>query len=380
MFQAVVDLDPSFAEAWGELAIIHALDVFWGRDGSPARLAKGEAAIARAQSLAPDSPEIIGDVGTFAYYAHRDYTKAVAQYERLAQLQPNNAQMHFSLGLVLRRQGHWAESLVRMRRTLELEPNAIGHLMTYREMLFHLRRWDEMRDIKRRLEVLMPNNLRDDLFFAGSVEAGLTGTDTAFLALWQKLTPEQRSSPLALYYRKGWAIFTRNTAEFKRLDALLPSLEEEEDPADGAVNSATYLWSIGEKAAAAARVAPFLEAARQRVAQEPNNPLALQRLGYCQLLSGQIEEGLATLRATKQLIPTSLDAMDGPNYESAYLSGCALAGRTGEVLAGLPALLRIPTLSTPMGIRFDSSFASLRGDPRFEAILNDPANNRAPLY
>jgi hypothetical protein len=72
--------------------------------------------------------------------------------------------------------------------------------------------------------------------------------------------------------------------------------------------------------------------------------------------------------------------MDGPNYEYSYLESCAQAGDKEKVLARMPALLRMPTLYTPASIRLDPAFAGLRGDPRWEAILADPANLREPLY
>jgi TolB-like protein/Tfp pilus assembly protein PilF len=379
LYQAVVDLDPNFADAWGELANIHALNVFWGRDGSPARLARGEAAIARAAALAPDSPEIIGDIGTFAYYAHRDYEKAVAQYKRLAALQPNNPVMHHSLGLVLRREGRWADALVSMRRAVELDPASVGYLRNMGEMCFHLRRWDEDRAYLHRVQELLPGNLREELFNA-NVEYSITGTLTAFDELWAKLTPAQREQPLARYFRKNAAMERGDTAEFKRLDALQPTFEDEEDPMTSALNAAAYLWGVGEKPAAAARAAPFVDQLRHQVETEPGNLVVRQSLGQMLILTGHGEEGLALLEALPGMLPTSKDAIDGPNYEYSLLEGYAMVGQNDKALAGLPAIMREPSLTTPATIRDDPCFAGLKSDPRFQAILADPANNKAPLY
>ncbi|MDB6127329.1 MAG: Tetratricopeptide repeat protein [Verrucomicrobia bacterium] len=381
MYQAVVDIDPKFAEAWGELANIHALNIFWGKDTSAARLARGEAAIAKAQALAPDAPEIIGDIGTFAYYAHRDYVTASKHYARLAQLQPNNALMHHSLGLVLRRQGRWAESLVEMQRALKLEPANYTYVSNLAEMCYHLRRWDEVRTLRvRLLELTGDDKLQTELFSAVAVEMTMIGSDAAFQALWARLTPAQREKPIALYMRKSWAMAVRDTAEFRRLDALVPSCEDQDEPVSSALIAASYLWSLGERTTAAARIAPFLEPARERARREPNNPIALSDWGFSQVLSGHPEEGLAMLRSVMELLPTSVDAMDGPNYEYAYLEACALTGHTDLVLAGLPHVMREPTLIPPVSIPQDACFFQLRDDPRFQAILRDPANNRTPLF
>jgi TolB-like protein/Tfp pilus assembly protein PilF len=378
-YKAVVDLDPKFAEAWGELAAIHAHYIFWGKDTTPARLALGEAAIAHARELAPDAPEIIEALGTYAYYAHRDYAAATALYARLAKLEPNNPQMHFSLGLVLRRQGHWAESLVEMRRALTLEPANFPFVSSMAEMLYHLRRWDELRAMRQRIYEMHPT-LRNRLWTALNVESSITGTTAAFEAEWARLTPAERAQPVALYFRKQWAYTTRNTAEFRRLDALQPFCEEMEEADGAASDAAYYLYSLGDKAGAAARMAPFVAPLRRQATEEPGNPIAQQAWGFCQLLTGETENGLASLRTAMQLMPTANDAMDGPNYEYSYLEACALLGRNDEVLARLPALLQQPSLFPPATFRLDSGFDGLRDDPRFKAILSDPANLRAPLY
>ncbi len=379
MYQAVVDLDPKFAEAWGELAVIHALNIFWGQDGSAARLAKGEAAIAKAVALAPDNPTVIEDIGTFAYYAHRDYVKAAAQYRRLAELEPNNPQMHRSLGLILRRQGHWAESLVAMRRGLELEPANLNALRTMFEMYIHARRWDEARATQRRVIALMPDSRREELALWGW-EALITGSTAGFEKYLAKLTPAEREEPVVRYFRKGTAVVERDWAEFKRLDELQPEFEDEEEPVVSAIVAGCAYWGAGDTAAAARRVAPFVESARARVEREPDNPVAISYWAQVQALGGHAKEALATIQTAMRLIPVSNDAMDGPNYVSTYLEILAIAGEDEKVLAELPGLFQLPLNFPPASYRDDPCFARLRDNPRFKAILDDPASNKAPLF
>jgi hypothetical protein len=246
-------------------------------------------------------------------------------------------------------------------------------------MTYHLRRWDETRAMRKRMNELHPS-LRNRLWTAMNVESSITGTTAAFEAEWARLTPAERAQPVALYFRKQWAYTTRNTAEFRRLDALQPFCEEMEEADGAASDAAYYLYSLGDKAGAAARMAPFVAPLRRQATEEPGNPIAQQAWGFCQLLTGETENGLASLRTAMQLMPTANDAMDGPNYEYSYLEACALLGRNDEVLARLPALLQQPSLFPPATFRLDSGFDGLRDDPRFKAIMSDPANLRAPLY
>ena len=375
-FAAAVKLDPRFAAAWGELAVVHALNVFWGRDASAERQARGEEAVNHAALIAPDDPDVIGSIGTFAYYAHRDYEKAAAQYQRLAQLQPNNPVMHSSLGLIRRRQGHWAEALPEMQKAVELDPRNINVLRNLTDMLQHARRWDEVETMQRRLIALLPAQVREELALA-NFHFLATGSLKEADALLARLTPVQREEPSALYFRKLWAIDRGDTEEFKRLDRLQPFDAEEEDATQSAANSGTYLWSIGEKAAARERVAPFATEWRHQVETEPGNPIACSNLSFLEFLSGRTDEALKLAAHAMELMPESKDALDGINYVYFRLEICGMAGDKDAVLAGLPGLLSKPSNFTVAFVRADPCFAGLKGDPRWEAILSDPKFQRA---
>jgi hypothetical protein len=78
LMQEAVELDPNFAEAWGELASVHTRYVFANYEHTPARLAQADAAIAQAVRLAPEATEIIRLLGVYAYQGYRDYPRAIA--------------------------------------------------------------------------------------------------------------------------------------------------------------------------------------------------------------------------------------------------------------------------------------------------------------
>ena len=376
-FRRAALLDPKFAAAWGELAVSYAFKEFWNIDETAELKAQGEDAIARAQALDPDSPEVIRLVGTYAYYAHRDYAKATAQYLRLAALQPNDPTVFSALGLVQRRQGRWSESLANLRKAAELDYGSIPYQRNLVSMLMIAHRYPEAREVAQRLVALRPGNL-DELLLLADLVYDTTDSLQAAQAILANLTPAQREDPDVIYRRKGWARDSGDLAEFKRLDEKQP-YEEDGSPIVGAILAGLVYWGAGDPALARARVAPFLEEARKQVASTPDNYLAWGNLGQLELLSGQPDAAMEHLAKATRLLPPSRDAVAGPGVRFWYLSGCAMTGRKDEALTGLAELVRQPTGIPLIDIRTSPAFLPLRGDPRFQAILNDP-KSRAQLF
>ena len=377
-FQQAVTLDPDFAAAWGELAVVHALRVFWGHDTSPVRRAQGEDAIARAVRLAPEAPEVIRLAGTYAYYAHRDYAKATENYEKVLRLQPNDPTGYMSLGLIQRRQGRWAESIVNLRKAVELDPANVTYVRNLLASARYGRRWDEARAMQQRLVALLPGQLREQWFLA-QLEWEQTGSTHALDQLMAAMPAADRDSELGRFLRAAWALNRDDYEEFKRLDALQPAYPDEVAPVLSAINAATYHYARGDQAAARTRIEPFVAAARAQVQAEPDNFRAVGTLGALEFFLGNTAEALRLARQAVDLMPESKDALDGPGGRYYLAAGYALAGDKDRALAELAHLFTVPNGVTVHATRSDPSFFRLRGDPRFEALLNDPKNG-APLF
>jgi len=380
LFKQAVQLDPNFAAAWGELSRVHALFVFWGIDASAGRLADADEAIAQAVRIAPEAPEVIEAQGTYVYYAYRDYARATERYQKLAQLQPNNPVVFSSLGLIERRQGRWAECLTHFHRAADLDPGNISVTRNLLQIVTMCRRWDEVRSLHQRLNSLMTGEgqLREQLDTADGefIATGSLAAADAFLA---RLTPEQRESPIALFFRKTWAIDRGDYAEFRRLDQLLPSLETELTVEYTDMIAAQTYLAAGDVTAARSRAAAAYAKLKAQVAKEPNNAIMTSGLSVAEAVMGRTDEALRLGRRAMELVPDSHDAVDGPNYRYFYASVCAMTGDKDQAMAELSRLILVPQLNSVALIRTDPALVNLHGDPRFEALLKDPRNN-TPLF
>jgi TolB-like protein/Tfp pilus assembly protein PilF len=379
LLQQAVDLDPAFAQAWGELAASCAYGYFLSYPDMDAYLARAKVAIERAVKLAPEDPEVISSLGTYHYYGFRDYARATEQYERLARLQPNSPVVFSSLALIQRRQGQWAQSLVNSRRACELDPSNIFYLRNHIATLLASRRWDELLAAQRRLVALLPDD--DDAAFTLAtipfLARGSTVEGDALLASWSR---EKLEAPEIIVQRRQWAVFKGELPEAIRLAKLQPTFDGNGMPHwQQAANQAYLYFAAGDRAGAVARLGDFPAQLRDLVAKEPANLSYLTNLADMEGMLGHKQEALRLAELYVSLLPESRDALDGARYATNRAAVYDLVGEKEKALAEYTRLLRVPC---PSGLNVHAmkrDWSSLRGDPRFEALLADPKNNE-PLF
>lgn len=381
LLKNAVELDPAFAQGWAELASACAFAYFGNLEGGEGFLAQASAAIERAVKLAPEDPEVISNLGTFYYYGHRDYVRATQQYERLARMQPNSPIVFNSLALIQRRQGRWAESLANSRRACELDPANIGYLRNHLATLDRARRWPEVIATQRRIAALLPDSLFEAYALAKFAFLA-TGSRREVEAFFAGLPATQANSPQVIDLRADWANVMGDNAEAIRLDRLQPYYDVNGTPhADQAVGAALGLWLTGDRAGALARLEDHPAALRELLVREPRNNRVLFNLAAVELIQGHPAEAVRLAEQAVALMPESLDALDGPRWAVQRAFIYEMAGDHERALAEFQRLARLPSGLSFERLKADKVLISpaLRSDPRFQALLADPANN-APLF
>jgi len=334
-------------------------------------------AVDRAMQLAPDDPAVFGNLGTYYYYGFRDYARATEQYERRARLQPNSPAVFNSLALIQRRQGKWAQSLANSRRACELDPSNLGYQRVLISTLNAGRRWDELRAARRRLTALLPDSLREKYDLA-VVSFRATGSRRDVEEFFASLPPAELNSPLGLSLRQDFARSTGNYAEAIRIDQQQPYYEDGLPTAFQTTLAALDYWALKDEAGARKRLGDTISEIRKLSQQEPRNGNYPNILGLCEAVFG---DPVAARRYGDQVaerIPESIDALTGPNTAMLRANIYELSGDKETALAEYARLLRTPSSQLNVHEMRDT-YGNLHGDPRFEALLNDPKNN-APLF
>jgi TolB-like protein/Tfp pilus assembly protein PilF len=381
LLRGAVDLDPNFAEAWGDLAVCHAYNVFANYDHSAARLAEAQAAIDRAVRLSPDLPDVVKDLGNFYYYAQLDYPHALEEFQRLAVLRPNDASVYSSIGLIERRQGDWGVSITNLRKASQLDPANGSYSDDLFDSLYRVRRYGEAAQEKRRQLDRDPEDLQKayDLATLGFYANGSTRETDAFFA---GLPESKAKSPRGLNLRRSWARTKGDFAEAVRLDRVQPFFDEDGAPHFAqAVDLAMDLIALnGDTQAAREELAPFAAELRSKSALEPDNAVYLMFLGVMESILGHSDAALQAAQRSVQLTPMARDRI-GSEMFSIVLA--AVQGWNGQKDGGLQELAKLISVPNDQlnvhALRFDPLYLPFHGDPRFEALLQNPAN-QAPLF
>ena len=141
LLNQAVSRDPSFFQAYCQLARTHDVLYFLGYDRTPARLALAEAAIQAAFRLRPDAGEAHLARAENLYRGYLDYDDALKELEIAHQTLPNDPRIFELMGLIQRRQGHWEESTRNLEHAVDLDPRNLFTLSAIADSYRDLRRY-----------------------------------------------------------------------------------------------------------------------------------------------------------------------------------------------------------------------------------------------
>jgi len=140
-----------------------------------------------------------------------------------------------------------------------------------------------------------------------------------------------------------------------------------------------FTGRVGDTTALRARIEGPLAEWRERTQREPTKAIAWSFAGAMSSLLGHAGEAVESVRQATELMPVTRDALDGQEHRIRPAIVYALTGDNDRAIAELARYFEHPGQHTVAHIRGIAAFANLRGDPRFEALLDDPKNN-APLF
>jgi TolB-like protein/Tfp pilus assembly protein PilF len=368
--------DPSFFDAYCQLAYAHDALYFFGEDHTSARLALAEAALQAASRLRPDAGETHLARGLNLYWAYGDYDGALAELAAASQTLPNDARIFELTGLIQRRQGRWEESTRNLERAVELNPRDIGTLVLgVASNYWFLRRYAEAKPWLARALAFEPNNAFTKVWLAYVDFTWKADTRP----LHQTIDSIRATNPAAVPSIAGFwlvcALGERDAAAAK--DALIGFGEESisfavenvrfnRPFAEGVIARMTKDDEKARSAFTAARTE------QEKIVQaQPNYGPTLCVLGLIDAALGRKEEALREGRRAVELLPLEKDSMNGTNMVRYLAIIAAWAGDKDLACEQLASIIRRPSNVSYGQLKLLPFWDPLRGDPRFEKLVEE---------
>jgi serine/threonine-protein kinase len=363
-YEQAVALDSSIVDAWSELSRALAR-VFSNGSRDPVVAARAKAALNRTIALAPNSAQ--AHVAAARYYriVEPDEPRAVAETDQALRAAPNDADVLAIAATSDLGANRIDAALLKLERARELDPRSGTTLGLLQQAYIFARRYAEALDAGEAARTLVPGDLN---LVQWQVIAYLgQGDMKAVREVLRSALDGNFSAPdvaafFAGYQEIAWTLEER---EQQVLFRLTPAAFDN-DRAWWGQSLATAYWERGNAAMARVYADSALPTSKSQLDVAPDDPQLLALYGLMLAYAGRGAEAKAAITRAQTIETRAANA----NYVALLAVRVALAlGETDDAITRLEGVLKRPYIITPAWLRVDPTFASLRGNPRFERMI-----------
>ena len=368
-----INRDPAFVLAYCWLSRAHDTIYFDNIDPSSRRLDLANAAIQSALRLKPDSADAHLALALHLYWGYFDYERARAELSEAGRTLPNNVRLFELSGLIDRRQGRWSAAVRNFERATEIDPRNVGALNMVATTYAMMRDYPKASAAIDRLLVLQPGDTRSKIDRA-SIELSQRADPRPLQAVVQQILtddPTQAENEMVKGARFYLALCAR---DFDAAGAIAETLSES-NPSNGDFeHGRAFLMGVVArmKGDAAGAIAAF---ARGRSEEEaaarvrPNFGPILGGLGLVDAGLGRKEEAQREGRRAVEINTRTNDWLTRSEVIANLALIYAWTGENQRAIEQLEIAAKLPNGPDYGELVLNPMWDSLRGDPRFDAIV-----------
>ncbi len=371
LLNKAVARDPNFFLAYCQLAFAHDLI-----GNTPARLALAKSAIDSAFRLRPNSGEAHLALGWHLYWGYADYDRARAELALGQQSLPNNPVVYELAGSMDRSQSRWADAKQNLERACELDPRNLPYLINLGSTYLVLHDYDQHIRIMDRIVALHPERRVARIYRASVEVARRADTGPWRAAIENLLTnePGSEKDPFVAGQLYTLALYDR---DWDTASSLAAMVSEKHSLGWSFPQLGRNFWVgviarlKGDETSARAAFMRARAQQEEEIRGHPDDVSLLVDLGLIDAGLGRKEEALNEGRRAMEL--GSKDSDTEHYVKRCFPIICAWTGERELALGQLEALIKIPGSYTYGNFRLSPMWDPLRGDPRFEKVVNSLA-------
>ncbi len=367
MYERAVELDPTFALAWGEIARVRAMLYHIGFDrGEPSR-AEGQRALDRAIRLDARSARVRYDAGLFYYWCYRDYGRALAEFEASRRTGGDTADLRVAEGYLYRRKGEWDKAHASLAAAAELDPRG---WTVFRELgitdLYARRYEDAERNLKQAI-ALAPDEPEPYGFLAETYWTWRGDVRSARATLAAMPRGLEARQTRWRFWQEAYS-GDRQAALDRALTGAFDVIDDSEAWDSRSLLLARAYRFLGRTEDARREFETVRVEMERLIAERPEDFSLHSALGIALAGLGREADAIREGRRGVELVTLRQDLLSTPATILALGEIYTMVGEHELACAQLRAALAMPAVTSAARLRLDPTWASLRDRPCFAAL------------
>jgi TolB-like protein len=367
--------DPNFVSAYCYAARANDLLFFFDLDPTPNRILLAEAAVKAALRLRPDSAEAHFAMADYLFRCLRDYNRAQEELVIARPGLPNSTPFFILSGYINRRRDHFPDAERDFSTAFVLDPrnpNAYNLLAdTY--VLQH--RFPEAVHV---YDNVLAAGEQAPIVRARRASCMLWGTgDTGLLRDILAKFPDMEFAGSQTPARAWMAMLDGNYAEAERVLAASPRQDFQDIDLSFYFPKSWYQAMIARAKGASARATAAFRECRdilaQRLIVKPEDARTIAVLAQVDAGLGEKDLAIREAQHAIDLMPISKDIYDGALVLEGLAQVYAWSGDRDRAIGLVQKLVTMPGYTNYGRLKLHPLWVPLRGDPRFEKIVNSLA-------
>ena len=367
--------DPNFVSAYCYVARANDLLFFFDLDPTPERSSLAEAAVNTALKLRPDSAEAHFARADYLFRCLRDYDRALEELAIARPNLPNSSSFFILSGYINRRRNHFPEAERDFSTAFTLDPRNPNAYNLLADTYVLERRFPEAVHVYD--NVLAAGETAPIVYFRRTSQILYgTGDPGPFREALRKY-PEMEFAGAQTPARVWMSMLDHKYDEAERFLTASPLEDFQDIDLSFYFPKSWYQAMIarekGDSAKAQVKFRECREILAQRLVVKPEHARTIAVLAQVDAGLGQKDLALQEEQHAIDLMPTSKDIYDGALVLEGLAQVYAWTGEPDRAIEVVQKLLSMPGYTNYGRLKLHPLWASLRGDPRFQKIVNSLA-------